>query len=373
MNVAALVAFNVLLNGVGSFLIAWLVAGAALRLLRLPPGRAAIAIASVPFAKVAIDAVRGVPEHSFLWLRAAGVPQGLGSFRIGFGLFWIVPRVELVLGAIARGEHHTQSAPDLLAAWLAHRAAWAPGAIAALLIAIGVLRLATRALAWRRAQHARVAARAAAVLVGYRRAGLRRVEILVSAGVEGSPFTGGLLRPYACFPARVWDALSPAERRAALAHELAHVAEHHLALATLVGIVRDVFWFVPFVGRAAQRLHEAIELAADARAVRTGVSPALLASALVRAREATVTARASGPLARSVLRASGRPSRPARPRSRVASRTSSTARPPRASASLARGSAPPSRRGSSPSRSPPSPSATPDPRGGGGVTPSAST
>jgi hypothetical protein len=287
VNVAALVAFNVLLNGVGSFLIAWLVAGAALRALRLPPGRAALAIASVPFAKVAIDAARGVPEQSFLWLRAAGVPQGLGSFRIGVGLWWIVPRVELVLGAVARGELHTQSAPDLLAAWLAHHAPWAPGVIAGLLAAIGVLRLATRALAWRRAERAHVAARATAMLVGRRVVGLRDVEILVCAELEGSPFTGGWLRPYACFPARVWEALSPAERRAALAHEIAHVAEHHLALATLVGIVHDVFWFVPLLGRAARRLHEGIELAADARAVRAGVSPALLASALVRARAAT--------------------------------------------------------------------------------------
>src|SRR5262249_5069672 len=139
---------------------------------------------------------------------------------------------------------------------------------------------------WVRALAERRAVKERAILAGRRRAGFRRVAIFVAGGLGGSPFTGGILAPFVCFPRGVWDALSPAERRAAIAHELAPVTEHHVLLTTLAGMVRDLFWFVPFIGAAERRLREACELAADARAVRCGVVPAVLASALVRAREA---------------------------------------------------------------------------------------
>src|SRR5262249_55153718 len=80
-----------------------------------------------------------------------------------------------------------------------------------------------------------------------RRMGGRNVTILVSNRVAGSPFTGGIFAPYVAFPEQVWERFCAEERRAALAHELAHVAEHHLLTTTLAGVVRDLFWFIPFM------------------------------------------------------------------------------------------------------------------------------
>lgn len=337
MITASLVAFNLLVNGAFVFAFAWLLARAALRLFRARPGRAHVALLSLPFLKLAIELARGVPDGSFLWLRARGVPQELGSFHVGVGLRWLVLDVRVALSALAGGHHYPQSAADLLAAALAKKVApWLPGAIALALIAVAAVRLSLRARAWRRTAAEVRDLRRTATLTGHRtlplprlpavvtrllrglpgaslrgpwlrraiftdrsraifgdrfRAALlgrRRVTIVVSGAASGSPFTTGVLAPLIVFPGGAWTALSPEERRAAIAHELAHVADHHLLLATLAGVVRDVFWFVPFIGSAERHLREACELAADARAVRSGAEPAVLASALVRAREVMV-------------------------------------------------------------------------------------
>lgn len=285
MSTAGLVAFNLLLNGVCAFAIAWGIAWLAMRVFRAGPGRAHIALLALPFVKLAVDVGRGVPEQSFLWLRASGVPQDMGSFQLGLGLRWVVPQVRLALGAHSAGQQYTQSAPDLLAALLTRKVgAWLPVAIAGLLLVVGAARLVARALAWRRAGRERRALSRGATLTGKRRVGWRWVSIFVTDEVAGSPFTGGILAPYVCFPRPIWDALRPEERRAALAHELGHVAEHHVLVLTLAGVVRDVFWFVPFIGAAERRLREACELSADEQALHRSTA-AVLASALLRARE----------------------------------------------------------------------------------------
>ncbi|MEZ4295715.1 MAG: M56 family metallopeptidase [Polyangiaceae bacterium] len=173
---------------------------------------------------------------------------------------------------------------------------WAPAVIAGVLLAVGLVRLSMRGLAVVRAARERAALARGATLNGRVRAGWRRVALIVSGEVEGSPFTGGVVRPYIVFPERVWRGLSAAERRAAIAHELAHVAEHHVLVTIVAGVLRDVFWFVPFIGAAERRLREACELAADARAVKRGTPAEVLASALLRARESMplgVSARAA--------------------------------------------------------------------------------
>lgn len=304
---ATLVAFNLLLNGLGSFAIGWSVSAIARRAFRPRPGLPDVLLHALPFAKLAVDLVAGVPDGSFLWLRAAGVPQELGSFQIGWGLSWIVPELRFQFGALSSGQIYAQSAPDLVAAVLTRRVgAWAPGLVAFALLSVGVARVAARAMAFVRAARDRRDRAASAVVVGRRKVGARWVEIVVTDEPARSPFTGGVVRPFVAFSRCVWEGLTPIERRAALAHELAHIRHHHLALVTIVGVLRDLFWFVPFIGRAERRLREACELAADDGAVSSGVAPELLASALVRAREIVgTTAFAPTRAPAAVLRAHG--------------------------------------------------------------------
>ncbi|MEJ7734066.1 MAG: M56 family metallopeptidase [Polyangiaceae bacterium] len=287
MSTAALVAFNLLLNALASFAVAWALARAALLVMRAPPGRVETALLALPFAKLLHDFVRGVPTGSFLWLRARGVDQDLGSFRIEVGIERGLLKLDMALEALSAGARYPQSAADLLAAGLSrHVGRWVPAAAVALIVPVALVLLARRAAAWRALASLRARLQRAGRL-GWRRAGLRRVDIFLDEEERGgTPWSTGVVRPFICFPAATWTAMSAAERRAALAHELAHVTEQHLLLLLLVGFCGDLFWFVPGIGRAERAVRAGCERAADARALRR-CSPVELASALVRAREAT--------------------------------------------------------------------------------------
>jgi Zn-dependent protease with chaperone function len=285
VNEAALVAFNLLVNGIGSFAVGVLIATLAARWLRASPGRATVWLATLPFLKMVLDASRGVPEGSFLWLRAQGATQDLGSFRVGVGLERVIPKIDMSLGALYRGASYTQSGADLLASGLLkHVGVWAPGAGAAVLLGGSIYRLAHRAIEVRRASALRRRVEAVAALE-VRRVGRRSVPIHVVPGLDGSAFTGGIVRPFIAFPEPLWRALTEPEREAAIQHELAHVAELHVPWTVATGLVCDVFWFVPFIRRFHDRLVAACEIAADAIATRRGADPIALASALVRTRE----------------------------------------------------------------------------------------
>jgi len=281
----SLVLFNLLLNGIGSFAVGALIAMAAARVVRRSPGRASVWLFTLPFAKLVFDVARGIPDDSFLWLRATGVRQDLGSFQLGFGVERFIPKVAFSLGALSGGVVHPQSAADLAASglWL-HLGAWAPGAVAGVLVAGAVVQLVRRVtmLARARADRRDVEAHRPTET---RRAGFFDVAIHVVPNLEGSPFTAGMLKPFVALPERVWSVLSPEEREAALQHELGHIRELHLPLLTVTALVCDVFWFVPFIGRVHQRLVSACEVSADAIATRSGADPVALASALVRTRE----------------------------------------------------------------------------------------
>lgn len=290
MREASLVAFNLLFNGIGSFAIGALVALAAARLFRASPGRASVWLWSLPFAKLVLDAAHGIPDGSFLWLRARGVSQDLGSFQIGVGIERVVPKIHLALGALSGGVTYSQSGADLIASGLAkHVGDWAPGAIVVLLVGGAVYGLARTMREAKRASTARARIESRpAIAIGL--AGRRRVPIHVVPDLDAlsgcsGPFTGGVFRPYVAFPARLWDALGPGEREAAILHELSHVSELHVPWMIGAGVLRDLFWFVPFMGRVHARLAAACEVAADTLAVARGADPVQLASALVRTRE----------------------------------------------------------------------------------------
>ncbi|MFO0665802.1 MAG: M56 family metallopeptidase [Polyangiaceae bacterium] len=290
----SLVAFNVLLSGALSFFVASLLTDLALRAFRPRPGKVRLLLHALPFAKLVFDVVRGIPAQSFLWLRALGVSQDIGVFQIGIGTSWFVPHVQFALGARSADHTYSQSASDLLAGLLVKRVSpWAPLIIVVALASVSTARLVRRFMAWRSASQAKQAIVGSALLVGRRHVGRQVVPIFVSPAVAGSPFLGGVAAPYVGFPAELWGTMSAAERRAALGHELAHARERHLAFVTLLGMLSDVFWFLPRVGHCQRSFREACELAADAHAVREGTSPPVLASALLRAREVSQGAQPS--------------------------------------------------------------------------------
>lgn len=274
-----------LVGGLGAFAFASVLVISARRAL---PGRftgagAALLFSIVPIVCLVASTLRGLPADVRAHALAATSLPPRGSFQAGFGFTALGPLVRIVVTHAGDGAAEVRGLGGFLATLLAKLHPFAPTALVVVLVAISLVRLALRARSWLASRAfvrgARVSSRAVAL------SGSSQVRVFVSPHVDGTPFTGGVLAPYVVFPQSTWDALSPAERDAALAHELVHARQRHLVLALLVATVTDVLWFVPFLGSAERSVREALESLADAGAVASGVSPLDLASALVRVGE----------------------------------------------------------------------------------------
>lgn len=288
--------FQVLVSGAFSFLGAACIMLVGTRLLRLRDGRARLVAALLPFAKLAYEVARGVPDGGFYWLEQMGARQELGGFRAGLGLDHKGPIVDISLSAIWQGASYPQSAADVLSRALErHVAVHATAAVAAFLCAVAVIS-AGRAL-FRFARSDRNAWRAGAELLERRRVGPFTVNVFASTTWDGAPFATGLFAPSVCLPRSIVDALSDEEREAVVQHEIAHVRGRHALVVGALSLFERVFWFVPGLGALARHARAQLEICADDAAVRAGVAPEVLASALVRVAEIVVERRAAPALA----------------------------------------------------------------------------
>jgi BlaR1 peptidase M56 len=234
----------------------------------------------LPLAKLAADACAGIPADNYALSAFAGTRWELGRFGAGVG--WnaaaqLVPELNFQLEALRSGRWHSLSGGDLLAHALYRRHAWP--LLVALLVAIGTvaaLRLYRRGRAWRRF-HRDLPLTGPALRLG-------RIAVRRSPGRAGDAFTAGVFRPTIWLPER-GSGLRPAELRAILRHELAHVRHGDVTLFALLGVVSDLLWFVPGMQLLTRRIHDAAERAADSAAVRAGADPVALASALVAVAE----------------------------------------------------------------------------------------
>ena len=294
------VLFNLLLNAVGSFWLALVVALIVLGISRRRAGVVAEFALVLPFAKVIWDLAHGVPHSSFLWASEHGIQQRLGSFKIGLGA--------TAFGPVFRGEiwaHHThgvspQSLPDLLARALAHRvSSHAAPALSFAVLVVSLVKLGANALRFAvfRGRLARL--RRHCVELERRTIGFRTVRVLESASYEGVAFTGGLFQPYVVLPKAMSARLSAAERAAVLEHELGHVAHWDIALLVPLECLRQLFWYVPGVGWLLARIHALLEFRADDAALAAGAPRPVMVSALLAAAELSLTETAPQTLAMS--------------------------------------------------------------------------
>lgn len=148
------------------------------------------------------------------------------------------------------------------------------------------------------------------------------VRLLASADAA-TPFVLDL-RPFGSPSVVLPEAMGrePEEKRAALAHELAHVERRDGAYLLLGSLVSAFLWPTLLAGFALRRLRTEIELAADDAVLRGGTRPSAYATLLMavetRAQPLPVTGMAGPPLARRIAdalaegidrRPSGRPGR----------------------------------------------------------------
>jgi len=101
------------------------------------------------------------------------------------------------------------------------------------------------------------------------RVGLRRPpDVRLSASVE-TPLVMGLLRPVVLLPANRLDALSDAQRRMVICHELAHLKRADLWLGCIPALAERMFFFHPLAHLASREYALAREAACDASVMRT--------------------------------------------------------------------------------------------------------
>jgi HEAT repeat protein len=110
-----------------------------------------------------------------------------------------------------------------------------------------------------------------------RRAGVWRLVRLTATSRCSTPFTLGSSE--ICLPDRLFESLTPEERRSVLAHELAHLARRDPLWQLAAALIEAVFFFQPLNRLAALRLREEAEHIADDWAVRqTGSAVGLVRS-----------------------------------------------------------------------------------------------
>ncbi len=117
-----------------------------------------------------------------------------------------------------------------------------------------------------------------------RETGLKRPPRLVASLISRGPFVTGLFRPVVVMPAWFEDDYTPAEARAALAHELMHVRRGDLWALQVSELFVAAMWFNPlaYIARNAFRTDQEAACDADVLA-RCQTSPHAYGSTLIKA------------------------------------------------------------------------------------------
>jgi beta-lactamase regulating signal transducer with metallopeptidase domain len=100
--------------------------------------------------------------------------------------------------------------------------------------------------------------------------GLKRPVRLLQGSSASMPVTWGLLRPRVLLPANA-ENWSDKHIRVVLSHEFAHIHRHDWGAQMLAEIVRAVYWFIPLVWIACNRLRQEGEHACDDAVLLLGV------------------------------------------------------------------------------------------------------
>lgn len=107
-----------------------------------------------------------------------------------------------------------------------------------------------------------------------------RSAVKVRMGDTKTPMVFGVRRPHILLPLAFGD-WPEAHRRSALLHEAAHIRRFDCAWLAFAGFIRAVYACHPLVWWLSRALRDETELAADERAIRSGVEATDYASALV--------------------------------------------------------------------------------------------
>ncbi len=112
--------------------------------------------------------------------------------------------------------------------------------------------------------------------------GIEAPPLLLVRRCPGGAFTARLRRPVVAVDPDLLDELDARELEGLLAHELAHIARRDVLVNTVVGVIRDLTFFIPPMNLAARWLRHEQEHSADDLASDATGRPAALASSILK-------------------------------------------------------------------------------------------
>lgn len=281
--------FNLLVNSILSLAIGLVLVYFFIWFFRVETGRWKLFLLSLPFVKIIYDFGRGVPEKSVLFsgIDPFTLPPRHQLLSIGAGFDGWTPFVSTVFSVNALdGKTYHASIGDYFLIWI-HRNFGndVPLIIVSSVLAISLTFLATRVVQYYRFERRRSKDRSALSSLKTVKSGLRTIDIYITPTFSGTPFTGGIIRPYICLPEDAAEKLDPEELNAVIAHEMGHVRYYDLVVTVIIQGLGDFFWFVPGYRWLSRKIDRLREVVADNWAVSSNIEPHFLASALLKLKE----------------------------------------------------------------------------------------
>ncbi|MEK6775068.1 MAG: M56 family metallopeptidase [Bdellovibrionota bacterium] len=284
--------FNLLANSVLSLLIGLILVYFFLWFFRVETGRWKLFLLSLPFAKIIYDFARGVPEKSVLFsgVDPFSLPPKHQLLSIGMGMDGWTPFINTIFSVNALdGKIYDSSIGDYFLIWMCRKFGnEVPLIIVLVILTISFILLAIRVKQYCVFEKRRSKDREVALSLKTIMAGRRTVDVYVSQNFSGTPFTGGIFRPYICLPADAMKKLTKEELAAVIAHEVGHVLYFDLIVTIFIQGLGDLFWFVPGYRWLSRKIDRLREVVADSWAVSSCIEPSFLASALLKLKEIPV-------------------------------------------------------------------------------------
>ena len=281
--------FNLLVNSIFSLLIGLILIYFFLWFFRVETGRWKLFLLSLPFVKIIYDFARGVPEKSVLFsgVDPFSLPPKHQLLSVGAGFDGWTPFVSTVFSVNALdGKNYNSSIGDYFLIWI-HRkfGGEVPLIIVSSVLAVSFTLLIIRLIQYRRFEKRRREDRVALRSLKNIDAGFRSVDVYISPNFSGTPFTGGVIKPYICLPEDATQKLNNDELNAVIAHEMGHVRYYDLIVTVVIQALGDLFWFVPGYRWLSRKIDRLREIVADGWAVSSNIEPHFLASALLKLKE----------------------------------------------------------------------------------------
>lgn len=283
-----LIFFNLLANATFSFWVGILIVAAAIKVFRVQTGPWKLSLLLLPFVKVLFDFFSGVPTDSILMksIDPFKVAPGLQSISLGLGVDYWGPVFQLMFLVRDPSKNlYGASAGDYIYYWLAGKSVLLPVALLLLAVSVSVILLARRWGEALRFESIRRKDRKNSHSLKEVQLRFRKVDIYLSKTFLGTPFTGGIFKPYICIPENTHNQMSEEETKAVIAHELAHIRQFDIVFTMFIQILGDVFWFIPGYRICSRKIDRMREVIADQLAVASGVQAEQLASALLKLKE----------------------------------------------------------------------------------------